>query len=168
MKKSEKKLISRGLDGALSPEERVRLETLRETNPEVRATERAWSAIGDQVRRVPVQPPDAAVAWQDIRRAIRTAGEQSAGEAAPAAWFGRLRWAVALSAFAVLALLGVSAWRLMEGAAVTWSATPDPADRVAWVVAEIPGATTMIYTDKETDMTVIWMDVAQNVDPRDT
>lgn len=171
MKKSELELISRGLDGDLAPDERARLEALRTRDPEARTVEQAWTSVGDAVRCDRGTTPDPALAWQDIRRAIRQqAGE---GDATPAfGWPLRFRWASALAVLAVGAVLGLSAWRVWDdGRAPGWGmAEPDdsPANRVEWVIAEIPGATTMIYTDTETDMTVIWMDVAQNVDPRDT
>lgn len=170
MKKSELELISRGLDGDLSPDERDRLEALRSRDPSARTTERQWAALGDTLRRDRGTAPDPALAWQDIRRAIH----QQAGEAdtTPApGWSVRFRWAFALSILAVGAVLGLSVRHEWARHTREWvAAGPEgsPANRVAWVVAEIPGATTMIYTDTETDMTVIWMDVAQNVDPRDS
>ena len=83
----------------------------------------------------------------------------------------RFRWAAGLAVLVVGTVLGLSAWRVLDGRTPVWVMTDpveSPANRVEWVVAEIPGATTMIYTDTETDMTVIWLDVAQNVDPRDS
>ncbi len=162
MKSSDRKLISRGLDGALTEEERMQLERLRTDHPEAGVLERQWTAIGDQVRRV-TPAPDSAVAWQDIHRAIRNL--ESTPDRSP---FMRLGWAATVAALFVATLLGLSAWRLYQGSAPVWVAENTPANRVEWVVAEIPGATTMIYTDTETDMTVIWMDVAQSADPRDS
>ncbi|HMO03303.1 MAG TPA: zf-HC2 domain-containing protein [Kiritimatiellia bacterium] len=170
MKKSELELISRGLDGDLSPDERVRLEALRTREPEARTVERQWTVLGDTLRHDQVAAPDATVAWQDIQRAIRQqAGD--AGSASTGGWMVRFRWAAGLAVLVVGTVLGLSAWRVLDGRTPVWVMTDpveSPANRVEWVVAEIPGATTMIYTDTETDMTVIWMDVAQNVDPRDS
>jgi len=168
--KAEKQLISRGLDGELTAGERARLEQLLAARPEARQTLDAWDRLGDQMRRdaATISVPDAAVAWVDIRRAIR---QQEAAEPegvyAPGL-LGRLRWAGAVAALAVIGLLGWSAFRLWEKPGTPVAEWSPPANRVEWVVAGIPGATTMIYTDPETDMTVIWMDVAQEVDPRDT
>jgi anti-sigma factor RsiW len=167
MKKSDKKLVSRGIDGELSIDERVRFEVLVKTEPEALKTSRTWEAIGDQLRaesaRIPV--PDSTVAWQDIQRAIRLDSEKS--PATPAASFGRLGWAGAFAGLVVIGLLAIWARMLITSPGRVLADHKASANRVEWVRAEIPGATTMIYTDTETDMTVIWMDVAQNVDPRD-
>lgn len=167
MKTSVHKLISRGLDGALRPDERQRLEQLRESDPSVRQTERVWMAVGEQIRSTPVAPPDAAVAWQDIRRAIR---QQEADPSTDSyLFFSRLKWTGAFAGLVLAVVLGLYARHLVQTRERTFGQVDDtPVNRVEWVVAEIPGATTMIYTDTETDLTVIWMDVAQNADPRDT
>jgi anti-sigma factor RsiW len=167
MKTTDEKLISRGMDGALRPEERERLEQLRVTDSEARQTEQIWMALGDQIRTVPVSPPDAAVAWQDIRRAIRQ--QEADPSTAPNPFLFRLKWAGGLAGLGLAAVLGFYAWQMMRSSgAMVADADGTQANRVEWVVAEIPGATTMIYTDTETDLTVIWMDVAQSADPRDT
>jgi len=167
MKTSDQKLISRGLDGTLRPDERERLEQLRESDPSVRQTERIWMALGEQIRSSPVSPPDATVAWQDIRRAIR---QQEADPTADSYLFlGRLKWTGVLAGLVLAVVFGFYARQLVQTRELASMKIDDsPANRVEWVVAEIPGATTMIYTDTETDLTVIWMDVAQNADPRDT
>lgn len=168
MKRSLQKLISRGLDGELSPAERAQLERALAGDPSAAKTAGGWERIGDHLRgeagRVAV--PDAAVAWQDIRREIHR--QEPEREAAAASLLtGRLRWAAAMASVCVVGLLAWSALRLTHREAVVADVNA-PASRVAWVVAEVPGATTMIYTDRETDMTVIWLDVANHNDPRDT
>ncbi len=170
MKISEEHLISRGLDGALNDRERAALDALIARNPEAAARTRAWSDIGDQLRRqaTATVTPDPLAAWHDIRRAIRTQAAPEREEALAMGWsMFRLRIMGAITAVAVIGLLGWSSLRLFRGGDHV-AATSPASNRVEWVVAEIPGATTMIYTDAETDLTVIWMDLAQNVDPRDT
>ena len=79
---------------------------------------------------------------------------------------------MAAAAVLILGMLSVSMWRLATGrapdAASLASGGNETYRRVEWVKAELPGATTMIYTDEETDITVIWMDVAQNGEARDS
>ena len=169
MKKSDARLISRGLDGSLSPEERQRMDALLAASAEARATRQAWEALGDGVRdhaaRHPA--PDPALAWQDIRREIRRLDAERQ-DAPDAGWLFRFRVAGAVAALVVIGILGLSAWRLLEGpGASSFAATP-LSERVEWVIAEVPGASTMIYTDPETELTVIWMDIAQIHDPRDS
>jgi len=166
MKRSEAELISRSMDGRLSVAERAKAERLLAEDPQAAAAARIWQAIGDQLRMDAgrATAPDPVLAWQEIRREIRR------NEPEPAAsWFGAgIRWAAVL---AMVAGFGLAAWSiqrhyLRSDAGVM--ADPDSASRVDWVKVEVPGATTMIYTDIETDMTVIWMDLAQNTDPRDS
>ena len=167
MKATDEKLISRGMDGALRPEERARLEQLRATDPTARQTEQVWMALGDQIRTMPGQPPDAALAWQDIRRAIRQ--QEADPSTASSSFIFGLKWAGGLAGLVLAAVVGFYAWSTLRPSGMSVADAGDArANRVEWVVAEIPGATTMIYTDTETDLTVIWMDVAQSADPRDT
>jgi len=170
MKKSDSILISRGLDNQLENAERKKLNELLAADPDSAKTEAAWRNVGDQLRRearhIPV--PDSQLAWQDIRRAIRQ-HEETSGDAGTSGFPWRLTWAGAFATVAVIGLLGWSAWRLTLPPAQEIAAAEDTiGSRVEWVESEMPGATTMIYTDTETDMTVIWMDVALDVDPRDT
>jgi anti-sigma factor RsiW len=171
MKKSEQQLISRGLDGALDESERTAFERLLAENPEAARLAERWERTGDHLRTTMAPPaiPDAAVAWQDIRREIRrqTADTKPAGATETANWAGRMRWAGAFAAVCFLLLAGWLGYRYtVDGEAMfargttSMSPLPPAPERVEWVVAEVPGATTMIFTDAETEMTVIWMDLA--------
>ncbi len=170
MKRSDAQLISRGLDGELNAPERERLDDLLARDPVAAKTAQQWYAAGDAMRSTAArtQAPDPLLAWQDIRREIRrgeSAGESSRSHVFSGAWMR----AGALAAFIVAGYLGWAGWQHGRQGQVVTAAVPDqPAARVEWVEAEIPGATTMIFTDAETDLTVIWMDLAQNNDPRDT
>lgn len=171
MKRSDEKLVSRGIDREVDAEERKRLDVILSTDPDAVATDSEWRRIGDTLRHAPVRSavPDVAVAWRDIQRAIREQGQGVEGERRiefPSGW--RMPWAAAAAALLVVGLLGWSSWRLLRPSTAPVPIATATADRVEWVVAEIPGATTMIYSDAEDDLTVIWMDVAQDRDPRDT
>jgi anti-sigma factor RsiW len=176
MNTKHERLIGGALDGALDPAERAEADRLLATQPEARAQWAAWDAVGDAVRREAGQVvvPDPRAAWLDIRRELR--GGAAAGEVvdlAPARAHSlrRLRWAAGLAGLFMLAMAGTAVWQVGRGGFAVTRAVPDvppAAERVEWVVAGLPGATTMIYTDSETDMTVIWMDVAQGPDPRDS
>ena len=168
MKKKNEILISRGLDSELDPHEQEILQELLAADPKAAEAARSWEQLGDVMRMdaAAVKPPDSTVAWQDIRRAIRQHDESNAPAGDMASIF-RLRWAGAIAALLVIGTLGLSAIHVIrEAREAAWASESVP--RVDWVRAEIPGATTMIYRDMETDLTVIWMDVAQSVDPRDS
>jgi len=170
MKTSTQKLISRGLDRELDPQEREQLDAMLASNPDAARTSRIWELTGDQLRRdaAGIHVPDATVAWQDIRRAIRQDEPAPSIKAETGLGF-RLRWAGALASLLVIGMVGLYALRVKQDSSrADHAGAMGPASRVEWVIAEIPGSTTMIYTDMETDLTVIWMDVAQSVDPRDT
>lgn len=176
MRKREQQLISRGLDDDLGEGERTALERLLAEKPEAARLAKNWEQTGDHLRQAmaPATIPDAAVAWQDIRREIRrqTADDREAGSEEAAGWQGRLRWAGAIASICILALGGWLGYRYaIDGEALFARGAPPlpPApERVEWVVAEVPGATTMIFTDAETEMTVIWMDLADAGNSRDS
>jgi len=166
MKRNDAELISRSLDGRLSPAERAKAERLLAADPQAASAARAWQSIGDQLRMdaARVAPPDPVLAWDDIRRQIRNAQP----ETSPSFSGLPFRWAAGLAS---VLLIGIASWLYFkaEVSPVAGStASSEAVSRVEWVVAEVPGATTMIYTDAETDMTIIWMDLAQNSDARDS
>lgn len=168
MKTSTAKKLSRARDGALTPGEQERL--VRETTGDAEAERVAhlWEAAGGLLREGATRTatPDPALAWQAIRREIRNK-EAEPVRAAVRGWPGGWAWASGLAA--VLVAGGLTWWGLArERATHTVAQGVAEPDRVAWVVAEIPGATTMIYTDAETDLTVIWMELAQKAEPKDT
>jgi anti-sigma factor RsiW len=169
MNTANRKLISRGLDAELSGKDRDKLEALLASDAEAKKTSTDWELFGDamrlEARNAPA--PDATLAWQDIRRVIRQ--QESAPAAEGTGWLlGRMRWAGAIASTLVLGALAWSVWQLVVRPEQGGLASFSPANRVEWVIAELPGATTMIYTDVETELTVIWMDVAQTADPRDS
>lgn len=170
MKSSIARLISRGMDSDLAPREREKLERILAHDDEAARLSRQWQTAGDMLRAdaARIKAPDVTVAWQDIRREIRNV------EATPETVFtgllaSRFRWAGALAAVFVIGLIS---WSIVQVAktpgAMTARLDREVPAKVEWVVAEVPGATTMIYTDTETELTVIWMDLAQTVDPKDS
>lgn len=171
MKRSTGKLLSRGMDTDLSVVERNRLEAILARDPEAARLHAAWQNAGHLLRAdaARISSPDPLLAWHDIRREIR----QRRVTPAPsfgALLAGRFRWAGAMAA---LLMLGIMAWSTIRVARTPEALTASLNDatapsQVEWVVAEVPGATTMIFTDTENDMTVIWMDLAQNSEPHDS
>jgi len=167
MKAKDAQLINRGVDSELDAEERKLFDKMLVENPDAVDMSRAFESIGDDIRNDSTQSasPDPYAAWQDIRREIRQSERTSDERFASGA---RLGWAGAVAALLVVGVLALSSWRLLNGAAPELAFSDTAASRVDWVETGIPGATTMIYTDVETDMIVIWMDVAQTGESRDT
>ena len=149
MNKKLEQDLSRYLDGELPPE---RSDMLKHALAESDSLERAHAdmrEIGDLLRAqgVPDGKP-AEVAWSDVQRAIRLAGADDPG---PARILGsRLTWAAAIMSVGFVAL-GLA---VLQSGVTRVAAAPV---EVEWVDTEVPGATTMVYQDEETGLTVIWM-----------
>lgn len=160
MNRKQMKLISRGLDSELDREEREALEELLKKTPEAGDAARVWGIAGDCLReesmRIPVQ--DSELAWLDIRRTIRL-GEEA--EDNRGLVMTRLRWISGVASILFLLLLGWSGIRVLQGLRAPLAALAPP-ERVEWAVPGISGAATMIYTDTETDLTVIWLDIGDH------
>lgn len=149
MNKKLEQDLSRHLDGELPP---GRAGTLQRALEESDSLERAHAdmrEIGDLLRaqEVPEGKP-AEVVWSDVQRAIRLQQSDDSGQH----WIlgSRLKWAAAIMIVGFVAL----------GLAVLQSGVPQVAAapvEVEWVDTEVPGATTMVYQDDETGLTVIWM-----------
>jgi anti-sigma factor RsiW len=170
MKTSSAQKMSCKIDGELPEAEGARLDREIAGHPDAARTAATWVTMGELLRHEAAHTatPDPLLAWHDIRRAIRQQ-EVVQEKAWHRSLYHRLRWAGGLAALAVLGVIGWGSFRLIEQRGEFIARPVDfPASRVEWVVAEIPGATTIIFNDVETDMTVIWMDLAQNHDPRDT
>lgn len=152
--------LSAALDGELSPRQLERLDQYLSSHPELSALQEQWRALGDTVRsaqEAPGQTPEAA--WQDVRRAIRLAGETATEESV--AMGRRIRWA---GAVAVAALLILGLYALLPSTRMIYQDRIAQSDRteVEWVETELPDAMSMVYEDEDTGLTVIWVLVAEN------
>lgn len=149
--------MSRAMDGELPAADQALLDRHVAGCPECRAAQAAWRQAGERLRAEPVVIPPAEVMWNDVRRAIRSAGAEPAPEVS--GW--RLKWAFAGVGAALLGLGLWGAWQAAapRGAGVA-SVPAEPA--VEWAEAELPGASTMVYEDAEHDTVVIWLMTAEN------
>ncbi len=152
--------LSAALDGELSHRQRERLERYLAAHPELSVLQNQWRALGDTVRTAqapPEQTPEAA--WQDVRRAIRLAGDEVSSETA--AMGRRIRWA---GAVAVAALLILGLYALLPSTRMVYTDRIVRADRteVEWVETELPDAMSMVYEHEDTGLTIIWVLVAEN------
>lgn len=148
----KRKSLSRYLDGELRGPSSSRMASDLESDASLQALKAEYSAIGEQLRdlETPAAPPVEKL-WADIRRDIRLGANQ--GEDLSA--FGsRLHWAGGTVA-TVLVLMMV--WIVMQSGSLGTAAYADTAAEVEWVETEVPNASTMVYLDDETGMTVIWI-----------
>lgn len=149
--------MSRAMDDELNPDQRDRLEQHIASCPDCQAVRATWFEAGDLLRREVVPVPSADVMWADVRRALRQAKPEPAVEVA--GW--RFTWAAALVG---LALLGAGLWgTLVPGRLsrdVMAESLVEPV--VEWAEAELPGTSTMVYEDAESDTVVIWLMTAEN------
>lgn len=149
MKDKLSKDLSRFRDGELPHSRAEALRRAVEDSPELRRLENEFRDIGEQLREldVPAGKP-AEVAWSDVQRGLRL--QDSDAEGGAGILGSRLKWAAAIMSTVFIAL-GLA---VMQAGTVT--ATVGPAE-VEWVSTEVPGASTMVYQDEETGLTVIWM-----------
>lgn len=147
--------LSRYLDGELDPGRSARLERWLSEDASLRAQADAWRAGGDQLRGLTGVVPDPARGWADVRTAL---AEERArpGRKATAPVFGSpLPWAAAMLVL-LLAAVGLGLWTRHHGEDVTALNVAEPVE-VEWAETELPGASTMVFRDEETGLTVIWL-----------
>jgi anti-sigma factor RsiW len=147
----KQKVLSRYIDGELQGTKSSRMTADLESDASMREVQAEYSAIGDRLRdlETPEAPPVEKM-WSDIQRDIRLG--TNPGEDATA--FGsRLRWAGGTVA-TVLALMMV--WIVMQSGFFGSEAYAAAAE-VEWVETDVPNASTMVYLDDDTGMTVIWI-----------
>ena len=142
--------VSRLRDGQLGPRRAGAVRRALAESAELAGLEATFREIGDRVRDQPVsggRAPEAV--WQDVQRAIRLGGQEAGAAAGPVAW--PRRWAAgALTAVAGAVVIGWMLARNPVAAAVV------PVE-VEFAGTELPGATTLVYQDQETGLTVIWV-----------
>jgi len=150
--------ISRAIDGELSGRQRLQLEAWLAAHPEDGELAEQWKALGRLVRDedAALQTPDAELAWQDIRRAMRNAKSTDAASAPPFfRW--RLTWAAAMVAVVCATVLTWGVWRGHRAqVAMARASLPAPA-QIEWADTEVPGASTMVYQDEASGLAVVWL-----------
>ncbi len=152
MNNGKKKLLSRSVDGELSALPEVKLREALESDASLKAEEAAYVEIGERRRNLEMpESPSTQKMWQDIRREIRL----DAGRATESRALGsRLRWAGGTVAGILVLMM---AWVVMESASSGPEVYVDVPAEVEWVETDVPNASTMVYLDDDTGMTVIWL-----------
>jgi hypothetical protein len=140
---------SRRRDGELAPHRAARLDRDGLRPAVVDEAETVWKGLGDHLRNQAIPTPPAEVMWNDVRREIRRhAPEHWAEQHLKRPW----DWATTTAIAIFMVLLGFFSLRI--------SMPPEAhatEPRVAWVDAELPGATAMVYEDEQSGAVVIWM-----------
>jgi hypothetical protein len=151
--RSAQRLLSADQDGAPATREHAALDVHL---AECAKCQRFRASVADaaeawRTSTLRVQAPDAELAWQAVRRKIRS-GEAAAGTRS-APWFSRWVWPLgAAAALAALAVVVGPRWR--QELAPTGAAR---AVAQAGFV-EVPGATTssMVFVDEKSGWLVVW------------
>lgn len=144
--------LSRAIDGELPPRQQADLDAWLAAHPTERELAEQWSRIGVLTRSVAAAEPvpDVELAWQDIRRAIRTA----APEPVPVRLFPwRLAWAGGIVGALCVTALVVSQWQSAPDGAVAQTGTA----QVDWVDSGLPGSSPMIMQDEDSGLAVVWL-----------
>ena len=146
-------LMSQAMDGELDARARLQVDQHVAGCPACQAARQAWQQAGSLLRTEAVAIPPAEVMWADVQRAIRLA--EPVHEPVAAGW--RLRWA---GLGVGLLLLGAGLWGSLRGPPQAAVAQFEPV--VEWAEAELPGTSTMVYEDADSDTVVIWLMTAEN------
>ena len=163
--KSEKaaERLSRYLDGALPPADRVAIEARLRSDPSFRALREEFEAIGRDLRALPLpEGPTPEAAWAAVRRGLRPGSDRGVGDTVPWISGSRLWWTGATVALLFL-LLGV--WALRRGPSPGPGFARTAPAEVEWVETDLPHAMTMVYQDEETGLTVIWVMEEEKPEP---
>jgi anti-sigma-K factor RskA len=155
-------LLSRYLDGDLTPREREAMETRLAESGELQGLKADFEAVGQTLRAWPTPAgPTPEAAWADVQRRLRLEREEQAGEAETGFWGSRLAWA---SAMMTVVLVALGVWIAANRPGMPALAATEPAE-VEWVETDLPGAMTMVYQDDDTGLTVIWVQEDENGEP---
>lgn len=150
--------ISRDLDGTLPPDQQAELRAIEAADPSLAVLRDHWKRLGTALREQPVRGmPDPALAWQDVRRAIRIAGAQDRKERESFGW--RLGWAGAALATALLVFVMMGSRRTGSPAELARS-VPLRGVEVEFVETDLPDASPMVYQDEESGWTIVWVAAA--------
>lgn len=153
--------VSQYLDGELPTRDLDQVRAALEHDSELQLTARAWREMRTWLssrETPPIQTSEAA--WADLQRELRSS-ERGRQEVWPV-FDSRFRWAAA--SMTVMLLAGfvwfVSSWlspRATMVAELGAARVMGRAVEVEWVEAELPGATSMVFQDDDTGLTVIWL-----------
>jgi len=149
--RAAQRLISAERDGALSSGERTALEAHVAGCPACsRAREAlATAAVAWREADQAVPAPDAELAWQDIRRRLRTDGGREGGRSP--AWWTRLLWAGVPAAAAAALALTVFTSRP--------PAVDEPMTAASWaqfVQVDAAAAAPVVTVDESSGWVVVW------------
>jgi anti-sigma factor RsiW len=147
--------LSRHLDGELDARRSALLERWLADEPALRARAETWKAEGEQLRTLAGEVPDAATGWADVRTALARARTDGAEQETTTAFGSRWSWSTAMVVL-LLAAVGLGLWSQRRGVKVVASEAAEPLE-VEWAETELPGASTMVFRDEETGLTVIWL-----------
>lgn len=142
--------LSRAIDGELPAARQAELDAWLAANPAERELAADWNRIGALARAADASAavPDVELAWQDIRRAIRTAAPDS-DRARILPW----RWLLTGGIVGALSLAAFVAFRAAMPEVVAGTATA----QVDWVDSAVPGASPMVMQDQESGLAVVWL-----------
>ena len=158
-RKRAERWLSLYLDGELDARRSSRLQQWLARDTELQHLLDDWRRTGRLLQDRPVPTVDPDQAWHDVRRIVRSDVPEARGRfmsgaswAAPRVWLG--------AAAAVLVMCG-ALWILAGHSGRTARlAAADPAQapaEVEWAETSLPGASTMVYRDEETGLTIIWL-----------
>ena len=151
-------LLSRFVDGEVSPDEARRVREALAGDPSLQKTLAGFNTQLALHRDLPVEgTPTPEAMWQDVQRAIRNAEPEPVVRPLLFPW--RLGWAGAIVATALVAVGTYVAYR--KPVEITVAAAVDTSTRVEFVEAGDADASTMVYEDAETGWTVIWVASAE-------
>ena len=152
--------LSRYLDGELDARRSALIEAQLANDPALRAQAKAWRAGGERLRGLAGGAPDPARAWGDLRtRIAETRVDESAPGRRMSVFGSPWSWAAAM----LVLLLAATGLRVLTRGGGTEANAPVAAregtadEVVAWAETEVPGASTMVFRDEETGLTVIWL-----------
>lgn len=155
-----RKWISMDIDGELSVGRKEHLYNHIRRCGMCNTLRDRWLSLGDHLRTHAQAPSQSAeAAWADVRRAIHLQAEEPS-KVKWSLWSSSWRWAAA--ALAVLALgftAGLGVWRYIGRGSTLLARLPSAS--VEWVETGLPRASTMVYEDGKSGLTVIWV-VEQN------
>ncbi len=152
-------LLSRSLDGELdSPEQQKLLKEHLESCATCRKIENSWTTYGQYMRELEVPSPQSAVeAWQDIRNEIQGAEESPELPKTSGNPGFNWNWGIPTAIAALLVLSTALYFGLPTSNDSTESLAAGTKTKIEFLETDIPGASTMVYVDQDSGLTVLWV-----------